>query len=54
MDLKAHILRWQRAIQENPAILALAIFIGVAIIFLLALLVDAILKRRRDKKRLGK
>jgi hypothetical protein len=54
MDLKTHILRWQRAIQENPAVLALVIFIGVAVIFMLALLLDAILRRRRDKKRLRK
>ena len=54
MDLKNHILRWQRAIEENHAILALVIFIGVAVIFLLGWLVDAILKRRRYKKRLHK
>jgi hypothetical protein len=54
MELKTHILRWQRAIEENPAVLVLAIFIGVAIIFVLALIVDAILKRRRDKNRLRK
>jgi hypothetical protein len=51
MDLKTRILQWQRAIDENHAVAVLVIFIGVAVIFLIVLGVDAMFKRRRDKKR---
>lgn len=54
MDLKTHIMRWQYAIEQNSAIALLAIFIAVAAVFILALIIDAVLKRRRDKKRLRK
>ena len=51
MDVKTHILRWQHEMAENHAILVLAIFIGVAAIFVIVLLVDAFYKRRRQNKR---
>lgn len=51
MDVKTHILRWQREIGENPAVLILAIFIAVAIVFVLAVFIDAFLKNRKKNKR---
>lgn len=50
MDLKTHIVRWERLIEDNNAIALLAIIIGIAVLFIVALIVDAILKRRRDKR----
>jgi uncharacterized membrane protein YuzA (DUF378 family) len=51
MDLKTRILRWEREIDENHAVAVLAIIIGIAAIFLIILFVDALFKRRRDRKR---
>lgn len=51
MDLKTHILRWQHEVAENPAVAMLAIFILVAIAFVLAIAIDAFLKNRKDNRR---
>ena len=50
MDFKTSMLRVQRAIGENHAIAALAVVIGIAVLFLIILLVDAWFKWRRLKK----
>jgi hypothetical protein len=51
MDIKTHILRWEREIQENPAVLALGIIILLAVVFIAAMLIDGFIKNRQKKKR---
>jgi hypothetical protein len=51
MDIKTHILRWERDIQQNPAVLVLGIIILLAVIFIGAMLIDGFIKDRQKKKR---
>jgi hypothetical protein len=51
MDIKTHILRWERDIQENPAVLVLAIIILLTTAFISAILIDGFIKDRQKKKR---
>jgi hypothetical protein len=51
MDLKTHILRWERDIRENPAVLALAIIVILTVAFLSAMFIDGFLKNRQNHKR---
>jgi hypothetical protein len=48
MDLKTHILRWERDISENPAIALLVILIALAAVFIIAIIIDAFIKWRRQ------
>jgi hypothetical protein len=51
MDTHTRILRWERAIQENPAIIVLAIIVLLAVIFIGVLLIDGYLKKKKERKR---
>jgi hypothetical protein len=50
MDIKLHILRWQQASEDNPAVLVLAIIVLLTALFIITVLVDGYLKKRKDKK----
>ncbi len=50
MDIKLRILRWQQAIEDNPAVLVLVIIVLVTALFILTVLVDGYVKKRKDKK----
>lgn len=50
MDIKKYVIQWEREIGENPAIALLAIFIGIAALFILILIIDAFAKRRKKKR----
>jgi hypothetical protein len=49
MDLKTEIFRIQRAIEENPAIVALVIFGIIGVIFVLVLLFEGVIRRWRKR-----
>lgn len=48
--IRTQILGWQRAISENPAWAVLFIFIGIAVIFVAVVIIDAIFKRRNKSR----
>ena len=51
MDIKLKILRWEKSVADNPAVLVLEIIVTLTVIFLACLFLDAYLKRRKKKKR---
>ena len=56
MDAKTEILRWESAVQENPAIAVLGVILLIAVVFIAAVLIDSFLKRKSKtkKRRSGK
>jgi len=51
MDLKTRILRWERWIEDDPAMLVLIILVVLTVIFIGVVYLDAYLKKRREKRR---
>ena len=51
MDIKIRILRWEHAIEDNPAVLALGIIVLLTVVFIAIMFIDAFLKNRQKKKR---
>jgi hypothetical protein len=50
MDFKTRILNWEHDIEENPAILVLIIIAALAVVFLVAVYFDSILKYWKRKR----
>ncbi|HEX3797728.1 MAG TPA: hypothetical protein VH413_03430 [Verrucomicrobiae bacterium] len=51
MDMHTEILRWERAIEENPAIAVLMVIVLITVVFIAAVLIDGHLKNRAKKQR---
>ncbi|MDB6021865.1 MAG: hypothetical protein JWQ04_1722 [Pedosphaera sp.] len=51
MDIKTRILRWEHAVEENPAVLVLVIIVALAVVLFGAIYIDGYLKQRKKNKR---
>ena len=50
MDIKLQILRWQHSVAEDPAMLVLEIIVTVAVIFVMALVLEGFIRRAKKKR----
>jgi len=52
MDIKPQIIRWEHQMEENPGIPILIIVGFLAAVLLIVIFVDALIKKRNDRRRI--